>query len=70
MRMSGHGKYSLLNRDNLTQPIQMQLSIKKKTFSKFFSAFFKSSLKFELFQKKDDSQSRGISEIAESEKQG
>ena len=48
----------------------MQLSIKQKTFSKFFSAFFKSSLKFELFQKKDDSQSRGISEIAESEKQG
>ena len=70
MRMSGHGKYSLLNRDNLTQPIQMQLSIKQKTFSKFFSAFFKSSLKFEHFQKKDDSHSRGISEIAESEKQG
>ena len=26
-------KYSLLNRDNLTQPTQMQLSLKGKTFS-------------------------------------
>ena len=26
-------KYSLLNRDNLTQPIQMQLSQEQKTFS-------------------------------------
>ena len=48
----------------------MQLSRKQKTFSQFSSAFFKSSLKFEHFQKKDDSHSRGISEIAESEKQG
>ena len=68
--MSGHGKYSLLNRDNLTQPIQMQLSRKQKTFSQFFAAFLKSSLNFEHFQKKDDSHSRGISEITESEKQG
>ena len=48
----------------------MLLSRKQKTFSQFSSAFFKSSLKFEHFQKKDDSHSRGISEIAESEKQG
>ena len=27
------GKYSLLDRDNLTQPVQMQLSQKEKTFS-------------------------------------
>ena len=68
--LSGDGKYSLFNRDNLTQPIQMQVSRKQKTFSEFFSAFLKTSLKFEDFQKKDDSHSRGISEIAESEKQG
>ena len=68
--LSGDGKYSLFNRDNLTQPIQMQVSLKQKTFSEFFSAFLKTSLKFEHFQKKDDSQSRGISEITESEKQG
>ena len=68
--LSADGKYSLLNRDNLTQPIQMQLSWKQKTFSQFFSPFFKSSLNFEHFQKKDDSHSWGISKITESEKQG
>ena len=55
--LSADGKYSLFNRDNLTQPIQMQLSRKQKTFSGFFSAFLKSSLNFEHFQKKDDSHS-------------
>ena len=55
--LSVNGKYSLVNRDNLTQPIQMQLSRKQKTFSEFFSAFLESSLNFEHFQKKDDSHS-------------
>ena len=55
--LSADGKYSLLNRDNLSQPIQMQLYRKQKTFSKFFSAFLESSLNFEHFQKKDDSHS-------------
>ena len=50
--LSADGKYSLLNRDNLTQPIQMQVSRKQKTFSEFFSALLKSNLKFEHFQKK------------------
>ena len=68
--LSADDKYSFLNRDNLTQPIQMQLSRKEKTFSQFFSAFLKSSLNFEHFQKKDDSDSWGISKITESEKQG
>ena len=52
--LSADGKYSLLNRDNLTQPIQMQLSQKQKLFADFFSAFLKSSLNFEHFLKKDD----------------
>ena len=30
-------KYSLLNRDNLTQQIQIQLSEKQKSFSRFMS---------------------------------
>ena len=55
--LSADGKYSLFNRDNLKQPIQMQSSRKQKTFSEFFSAFLKSSLNFEHFQKKDDSHS-------------
>ena len=44
-------KYSLLNRDNLTQPIRTQLSLKQKAFSQFFLAFSKSTLNFEHFQK-------------------
>ena len=50
--LSADGKYSLLNRDNLTQPIQMQVSRKQKTFSEFFSAFLKSNWNFEHFEKK------------------
>ena len=68
--LSADGKYCLLNRDNLTQPIQMQLSRKEKTFSEFFFAFLKSRLNFENFQKKDDSNSWGISENRDSEKHG
>ena len=45
-------KYPVLNRDNLTIPIQMQLSQKQKTFSQFFAAFLKSSLNFKHFEKK------------------
>ena len=61
-------KYSLLYRDSLTQPIQILLSPKQKTFSQFFSAFLKSTLNFEHFQKKDDPHSRCISQITISEK--
>ena len=68
--LSADGKYSLLNRDNLTQPIQMQLSRKQKTFSEFFSAFLKSSLNFEHLLKKADPYCWCISEIVDTEKPG
>ena len=45
-------KYPVLNRDNLTIPIQMQLSQKQKTFSEFFAAFLKSYWNFERFEEK------------------
>ena len=61
-------KYSLLYRESLTQPIQILLSLKRKTFSQFFSAFLKCTLNFAHFQKKDDSHSRCISQITVSEK--
>ena len=61
-------KYGLLYRDNLTQPIQILLSQKQKTFSELFSAFLKSTLNFEHFQKKDDRHTRCISQITVSEK--
>ena len=54
-------KYYLLNRDNLTQQIQMQLSEKQKTFSEFFFAFLKSILNFKHLPKKDVARSLCIS---------
>ena len=52
--MTTDDKYSLLNRDNLTQPIPTQLSQKQKAFPQLFLAFSKSPLTFEHFQKKGD----------------
>ena len=45
------GKYSLLNRGNLTEPIRYFYLRKKKLFQ-FFSAFLKSILNFAISQKK------------------
>ena len=61
-------KYCFLYGENLTQPIQILLSQKQKTFSQFFSAFLKSTLNFEYFQQKDDPHGRCISQITVSEK--
>ena len=61
-------KYSLLYREKLTQPIQILLSRKPKTFSIFFSAYSKSTLNFAQFQKKGHPHSRIFSEITVSEK--
>ena len=49
-----NGKHYLLNRDNLTQPIQMKLSQKQKNFAQFFFAFLKSILNFKYLPKKGD----------------
>ena len=61
-------RYSLLNRDNLRQPIQIIVSQKQKFFSQFFSEYLKSTLNCEHFRKNDDPHSRYISEITDSEK--
>ena len=45
-------KHFLLYTDNLTQPIQIQLSQKQKTFSEYFLAFLKSILNFKHLPKK------------------
>ena len=50
-------KHYPLNRRNLTQPIQMQLSQKQKTFYEFFFGFLKSILNYKHFPKKDDHRS-------------
>ena len=43
----------LLNRENLTQSIQMKLYQKQKKFSEFFVTFLKSILNFKHMSKKD-----------------
>ena len=50
--LTDEDKYSLLYRENLTQPIHVLLSHKQKTFFQFFSTFLKSTLNFEHFQEK------------------
>ena len=68
--MTADDKYSLLNRDNLTQPIPTRFSQKQKAYFEFFLAFSKSTLNFEHLQKKDDLLSWNISYITHSEKRG
>ena len=60
-------KYPVHNRDNLTIPIEMQFSQKKKDFSEFFAEFLKSKFNFVQLEKKDDPHSFCISEITYSE---
>ena len=50
--LTADDKYFPLNRDNLTQPIQILLSQKQKTLSRFLFAFLKPTLNFQHFQKK------------------
>ena len=45
-------KHYLLNRDNLAQPIEIELSQKKIFFLIFFLAFLKSTLNFKHLAKK------------------
>ena len=66
--MSAVHKCFLPNRDNLMQPLDMQLSQKLTTFSGFFLAFSKSRLNFEHFEKKDDAHSLFICEATACEK--
>ena len=52
--MAADEKYPVLNTDNLTIAIQMQLSPNQKKFFFFFAAFLKSSWNFGRFETKDD----------------
>ena len=68
--MSAVEKCSLRNRENLMEPIHMQLSQKIKTFSQIFSPFSKFKGNLQHFQKKDDPHSLFISEATTSENRG
>ena len=65
--LSADEKYPVLSRDNLTIPIQTQLSQKQKTFSQFFAAFLKFRLNFEYFETKYAPLTSCVSQITASE---
>ena len=64
--LAAYEKYPVLNRDNLTIPIQMQLSQKQKTFSEYFRAFLKSRLNFKHFETKYEPHRFSVFEITNS----
>ena len=66
--LTARDKYSLRERHNLAQPIQMELSEKEKTLSQFLFQFLKCSLNSKHFSKKEDTHSWCIFEIMDSEK--
>ena len=68
--MTAVDKCSLRNRDNLMQPIHMQLSQIIKTFSESFPEFSKSRLNFEHFQTKDGAHSLFVSEATACKNRG
>ena len=68
--MSAVDKCSFPKRDNLMQPIHMQLSQTLKTSSQFFGAFSKSKLNSKHFQKKDDAHSLFFSEATACKSRG
>ena len=55
--MTVDDKHYMLTTENLTQPIQMQLSQKQKSFFQFFFAFSEPILNFKYLHKKDDPRS-------------
>ena len=65
--MAVDDKYPVLYRENLTIPIEIQLSQKQKNLFGIFYEFLKSRLNFEHFEKKDDPHRFCISEITDSE---
>ena len=64
--LAGDEKYPVVNRDNFTIPIQMQLSQKQTKISQFFAASLKSTISFTYFEKEDDLHGSYISEITDS----
>ena len=52
--MTDNDKHNLLNIENLTHPIQMELSQKQKIFPQFFFPFLKPILSFKDISKNDN----------------
>ena len=69
--MTGDDKYSLLNKDNLLQHFQIQLSQKPQNFSEIFFEFSKFRFNSDHLEKKKGDPNRWcVSELSDSEKYG
>ena len=68
--LTGEYTDSRRNMQTLTQQVQTPLSLKQKTFFRFFIAFLKSTWNGEHFHKKGESSSLSISEIIDSKRGG
>ena len=66
--LTANDKYPARDSENFSSPIQMQFSLKPKTFSDFFVSFHESTSNFKNFERKDDCQSYFISEITDCER--
>ena len=66
--LAADDKYSFLNRENLTKPIEILLSQRQKNFFSIFISIFEIYIKFLTFKKEIDPQIRYVSEITDSEK--
>ena len=67
--VTADGKYSLHNRKNLLEPLQLRLSKKQKYFFSF-AAYLKATSNFEDFEKKDEPHWLCIFEIRNCEGRG
>ena len=68
--MTADNKCLCYIRQNFLQPIQMQLSKKRKTFCKIFIGVAKFTQNFENFEKKDEPHSLCFAEIVVYERRG
>ena len=68
--LTANDNYPLQDYENLSSPIRMQLSLKRKTVSDSVVPFLESTSNFKHFEKKDDRHSYFIPEITECERLG
>ena len=68
--LTANDKYPVRDCENLSSPIQMQLSLKPKTFYHSFVLFLAAKSNFKHFEEKDDCHSYFISEITDCQKVG
>ena len=61
--LTADSKHSRQNRENLSQQVPVQTSMKLKSCSRFLIAFVKSTLNLEYFERKDQCQRLSILEI-------